>query len=196
MSLPDWVGGRRAKSITTGLTHVPRTRSPRKYPLIARFMGPTWGPYGANMGSIWGRQDPDGSHVGPMNFVIWVYIPIVTYVTRKVFWNTDKVFSLKRLWNCHNYIWWIIIPGFNNRLGDRFPFTRSQINLRYEIWAQATWIVLNIISVMVVIQFGTPLWFPQIRTISRPLGLGIGLPVRTSPNALRQQTPREPVLIR
>ena len=25
----------------------------------------------ANMGSIWGRQDPGGPHVGPMNFAIW-----------------------------------------------------------------------------------------------------------------------------
>ena len=23
------------------------------------------------MGPIWGRQDPDGPHVGPMNFAIW-----------------------------------------------------------------------------------------------------------------------------
>ena len=23
------------------------------------------------MGLIWGRQDPGGPHVGPMNFVIW-----------------------------------------------------------------------------------------------------------------------------
>ena len=28
--------------------------------------------YGANMGPIWGRQDPGGPHVGPMNFAIWV----------------------------------------------------------------------------------------------------------------------------
>ena len=28
----------------------------------------------ANMGPIWGRQDPGGPHVGPMNFVIWVYV--------------------------------------------------------------------------------------------------------------------------
>ena len=28
--------------------------------------------HGANMGPIWGRQDPGGSHVGPMNFTIWV----------------------------------------------------------------------------------------------------------------------------
>ena len=28
----------------------------------------------ANMGPIWGRQDPDGPYVGPMNFAIWVTI--------------------------------------------------------------------------------------------------------------------------
>ena len=27
--------------------------------------------HGANMGPIWGRQDPSGPHVGPMNFAIW-----------------------------------------------------------------------------------------------------------------------------
>ena len=27
--------------------------------------------HGANMGTIWGRQDPGGSHVGPMEFAIW-----------------------------------------------------------------------------------------------------------------------------
>ena len=27
--------------------------------------------HGANMAPIWGRQDPGGPHVGPMNFVIW-----------------------------------------------------------------------------------------------------------------------------
>ena len=27
--------------------------------------------HGANMGPIWCRQDPDGPHVGPMNFAIW-----------------------------------------------------------------------------------------------------------------------------
>ena len=28
--------------------------------------------HGANMGPIWGRQDPGGPHVGPMNFAILV----------------------------------------------------------------------------------------------------------------------------
>ena len=34
--------------------------------------------HGANMGPIWGRQDPGGPYVDPMNFVIWVG-PIIEY---------------------------------------------------------------------------------------------------------------------
>ena len=30
----------------------------------------------ANMGPIWGRQDPGGPHVGPINFVIWEIITL------------------------------------------------------------------------------------------------------------------------
>ena len=30
--------------------------------------------HGANMGPIWGRQDPGGPHVGPMNFAIWDHL--------------------------------------------------------------------------------------------------------------------------
>ena len=30
--------------------------------------------HGANMGPIWGRQDPGGPHVGPMNHAIWELI--------------------------------------------------------------------------------------------------------------------------
>ena len=30
--------------------------------------------HGANMGPIWGRQDPGGPHVGPMKLVIWEVI--------------------------------------------------------------------------------------------------------------------------
>ena len=29
--------------------------------------------HAANMGPIWGRQDPGGPHVGPMTLAIWVY---------------------------------------------------------------------------------------------------------------------------
>ena len=37
---------------------------------------------GANMGPIWGWQDPGGPHVGPMNLAIWVKhdsVPIIIY---------------------------------------------------------------------------------------------------------------------
>ena len=27
--------------------------------------------YGVNMGPTWGRQDPGGPHLGPMNLAIW-----------------------------------------------------------------------------------------------------------------------------
>ena len=30
--------------------------------------------HGANTGTIWGRQDPGGPHVGPTNFTIWVIL--------------------------------------------------------------------------------------------------------------------------
>ena len=32
--------------------------------------------HGANMGPIWGRQDPGGPHICPMNFAIWGVTPI------------------------------------------------------------------------------------------------------------------------
>ena len=35
--------------------------------------------HGANMGPTWGWQDPCGPHVGPMNFVIWVYAYCLWY---------------------------------------------------------------------------------------------------------------------
>ena len=37
----------------------------------------------ANMGPIWGRQDPGGPHIGPMNFVIWDYHDILDLVTQR-----------------------------------------------------------------------------------------------------------------
>ena len=33
--------------------------------------GPDNKVHGANTGPIWGRQNPDGPHVGPMNHAIW-----------------------------------------------------------------------------------------------------------------------------
>ena len=33
--------------------------------------------HGANMGPIWGRQDPGGLHGGPINFAIWVCMLLI-----------------------------------------------------------------------------------------------------------------------
>ena len=56
--------------------------------------------HGANMGPIWGRQDPVGPHVGPMNFAIWVISTstkiacsnfkdiFMTHITHKVSYTT------------------------------------------------------------------------------------------------------------
>ena len=46
--------------------------------------GPIWGVpdnkvHGANMGPIWGRQDSGGPHVGPMNFIIWGSVAVMTF---------------------------------------------------------------------------------------------------------------------
>ena len=40
--------------------------------------------HGANMGPTWGRQDPGGPHVGPMNFAIWVHwLSVDSYQTEE-----------------------------------------------------------------------------------------------------------------
>ena len=39
--------------------------------ILSKILAPDSKFHGANMGPIWGRQDPGGPHVGPMNFAIW-----------------------------------------------------------------------------------------------------------------------------
>ena len=52
--------------------------------------------HGANMGPIWGRQDPVGPHVGFMNFAIWEVSDIfdsvlsVKYTSISVELNSNK----------------------------------------------------------------------------------------------------------
>ena len=48
--------------------------------------------HGASMGPIWGRQDPGGPHVGPMNFVIWEYVCVylvhVPWYLQPAWWHS------------------------------------------------------------------------------------------------------------
>ena len=39
--------------------------------MVADALGPDSKVPRVNMGPIWGRQDPVGPHVGPVNFAIW-----------------------------------------------------------------------------------------------------------------------------
>ena len=39
------------------------------------------------MEPIWGRQDPDGSHVGPMNFAVWEYLERTPAISGRSFSN-------------------------------------------------------------------------------------------------------------
>ena len=41
--------------------------------------------HGANMGPIWGRQDPGGPHVGPMNFAVREWLPLAAVMSSVVF---------------------------------------------------------------------------------------------------------------
>ena len=59
--------------------------------------------HGANMGPIWGRQDPGGPHVGPVNFAIWV--------------NNDDLedyLELQWMFSCHclMLIWYLIYAHY------------------------------------------------------------------------------------
>ena len=38
----------------------------------------------ANMGPIWGRQDPGGPHVGPMDFAIWVILNVFIMMCNEI----------------------------------------------------------------------------------------------------------------
>ena len=58
--------------------------------------------HGANMGPIWGRQDPCGPHEGPMNRAIWD----VTGISINKF--CDAVYSPKRP-QVIDYIKWMLI---------------------------------------------------------------------------------------
>ena len=48
--------------------------------------------HGANMGPIWGRQDPGGPHVGPMDFAIWV-----CYVAAELWQNVPDADSIGQI---------------------------------------------------------------------------------------------------
>ena len=56
--------------------------------------------HGANMGPVWGRQDPGGPHVGPLNFIIWViFTADVDYIAMS-FWPPEQRVRIGRVFVC------------------------------------------------------------------------------------------------
>ena len=73
--------------------------------------------HGANMGLIWGRQDPGGLHVGPMNFATWVCNTSLHSVSRfqqdkQLTIDTDDILVTGSCysWNMSQYFR-VLLPG-------------------------------------------------------------------------------------
>ena len=66
--------------------------------------------YGANMGSIWGRQDPGGPRVGPMNLSVWVVLLCIL-----VWWQLTVLST--PLVSCN-----IFLPQYNLRRKKHFEY--------------------------------------------------------------------------
>ena len=56
--------------------------------------------HGANMGPIWGLQDPGGPHVGPMNFAIWEHI-----TARRLYGSWDVLYLSTVALSWLNAVW-------------------------------------------------------------------------------------------
>ena len=54
--------------------------------------------HGANMGPIWGRQDPGGPHVGPMNFAITGSHPFPHPRVHKATWHFEDIEGYSGIW--------------------------------------------------------------------------------------------------
>ena len=53
------------------------------------------------MGPIWGRQDPGGTHVGPINFALWVIILLTDAANFRFNFNMECPLLTNR-----SYPWW------------------------------------------------------------------------------------------
>ena len=81
--------------------------------------------HGAIMEPIWGRQDPGGPHVGPMNFTIWQCMDMkIQPSTWSLYWQISSHFmthivskmrsNLVRCWNNVAHIWSTLLGVHKN----------------------------------------------------------------------------------
>ena len=62
--------------------------------------------HGANMGPIWGRQDPGGPHVGPMIFAIWGCFSLSEHCWGAGVWRRGSHVEQGDIISCKLYYWW------------------------------------------------------------------------------------------
>ena len=87
-------------------------KSFRTYGSIVDYLMPFWVTipdskvHGANMGPIWGRQDPGGPHVGPMNFAIWDGLCRgVVCIVKSCITYVSFLLSYLLEWDINIYLW-------------------------------------------------------------------------------------------
>ena len=87
--------------------------------------------HGANMGPNWGRQDPSGPHVGPMNLAIWVCFSKTWLFMAYISINTERGIVKWGL-----LYWWFLLGLVNinhninsTRLSDTYLRQRTMSQL-------------------------------------------------------------------
>ena len=83
--------------------------------------------HGANVGPTWGRQDPDGPHVGPMNFAIWEAVPFpsISQVFHNMCSEVTLIKLLPHLPGTNESTWGWVMHFIRNKFPCRIPFNIS-----------------------------------------------------------------------
>ena len=118
----------------------------------------------ANMGPIWGRQDPDGPHVGAMNFAIWEVFwcllscsceqTVVPTVGLPVIWCASAL-----IWRHFNTTWlryiWLVC-------GDYLKLTKATVDPEGNIIVTRTFVPISDVctsaAVLAWIRYASLLW--------------------------------------
>ena len=109
--------------------------------------------HGGKMGPIWGRQDPGGPHVGPMNFAIWVclilkplvelgpiswtiFFFIVIQIWWKIWFNVTPLYCIITLQNSARPVAQLScnIQNIKAITPLKLGWKQSKISLEFELW--------------------------------------------------------------
>ena len=111
--------------------------------------------HGANMRPIWGRQDPGGPHVGPMNFAVWGTWPMTVYLSYTPFdksngrFLSDAKINMMPSSNLHDF-WWVywmhVRVHFPCQIYWLFvltPYPRGSKDGECSFFLNQVWIIVN-----------------------------------------------------